>query len=89
MEPNAFINAIIKNGQIGSAVQEVGRSKGMVAGMKAVTFKNPNGDVLDLSKYLGEVEENEEDQSVEAASAAAAVADEIAKKDDDKADDAE
>lgn len=28
MDPNNFIQAIIKNGQLGSAVQEVGRSKG-------------------------------------------------------------
>ena len=30
MDPNNFIQAIIKNGQLGSAVQEVGRSKGLV-----------------------------------------------------------
>ena len=37
MDPNAFIQAIIRNGQIGSAVQEVGRSKGLLSGMRAVT----------------------------------------------------
>ncbi|KAA8816166.1 trigger factor [Bifidobacterium vespertilionis] len=84
MDPNRFIQAIIQNGQIGSAVQEVGRSKGMVAGMKAVTFKDTEGNALDLSKFLGEAAEEEEEQSVEAASAAAAVADEIAKQDDEK-----
>ena len=30
MDPNNFIQAIIKNGQLGSAVQEVGRSKGLL-----------------------------------------------------------
>ena len=30
MDPNNFIQAIITNGQLGSAVQEVGRSKGLV-----------------------------------------------------------
>ena len=40
MDPNAFIQAIIRNGQIGSAVQEVGRSKGLLSGMRAVTFKS-------------------------------------------------
>nr|WP_217624952.1 trigger factor [Bifidobacterium vespertilionis] len=89
MDPNRFIQAIIQNGQIGSAVQEVGRSKGMVAGMKAVTFKDTEGNALDLSKFLGEAAEEEEEQSVEAASAAAAVADEIAKQDDEKPADAE
>ena len=40
MDPSAFIQAIVKNGQLGSAVQEVGRSKGLLAGMRAVTFKS-------------------------------------------------
>ena len=77
MDPNNFIQAIIKNGQLGSAVQEVGRSKGLLAGMRAVTFKS-EGETLDLSAFLGEAAEDEEAESVEAASAAAAVADELA-----------
>lgn len=77
MDPNNFIQAIIKNGQLGSAVQEVGRSKGLLAGMRAVAFKS-EGETLDLSAFLGEAAEDEEAESVEAASAAAAVADELA-----------
>ena len=77
MDTNAFIQAIIRNGQIGSAVQEVGRSKGLLSGMRAVTFKS-EGETLDLSAFLGEAAEDEESESVEAASAAAAVADELA-----------
>ena len=88
MDPNNFIQAIIKNGQLGSAVQEVGRSKGLLAGMRAVTFKS-EGETLDLSSFLGEAAEDEESESVEAASAAAAVADELAKKDDENTADAE
>jgi trigger factor len=76
MDPNAFIQAIMRNGQLGSAVQEVGRSKGLLAGMRAVTFKS-EGETLDLSAFLGEAAEDEEAESVEAASAAA-VADELA-----------
>ena len=83
MDPNNFIQAIIKNGQLGSAVQEVGRSKGLLAGMRAVTFKS-DGETLDLSAFLGEAAEDEEAESVEAASAAAAVADELSAKDDAK-----
>ena len=83
MDPNNFIQAIIKNGQLGSAVQEVGRSKGLLAGMRAVTFKS-EGETLDLSSFLGEAAEDEESESVEAASAAAAVADELSAKDDAK-----
>ena len=77
MDPNAFIQAIMRNGQLGSAVQEVGRSKGLLAGMRAVTFKS-EGETLELSAFLGEAAEDEEAESVEAASAAAAVADELA-----------
>ncbi|KAB7788536.1 trigger factor [Bifidobacterium cebidarum] len=88
MDPNAFIQAIIKNGQLGSAVQEVGRSKGLLAGMRAVKF-TADGEVVDLSGFLGDAAEDEEAESVEAASAAAAVADELSKSDEDKAADAE
>ena len=88
MDPNAFIQAIIKNGQLGSAVQEVGRSKGLLAGMRAVKF-TADGEVVDLSAFLGEAAEDEESESVEAASAAAAVADELSKSDEDKPADAE
>lgn len=80
MDPNAFINAIVKNGQLGSAVAEVGRSKGLLAGMRAVSFTSA-GEPLDLSAFLGDDEAAEdaaENESVEAASAAAAVADELA-----------
>ncbi|GLV00374.1 trigger factor [Bifidobacterium longum subsp. longum] len=83
MDPNNFIQAIIKNGQLGSAVQEVGRSKGLLGGMRAVKF-TADGEVVDLSAFLGEAAEDEESESVEAASAAAAVADELSAKDDAK-----
>lgn len=83
MDPNNFIQAIIKNGQLGSAVQEVGRSKGLLAGMRAAKF-TADGEVVDLSAFLGEAAEDEESESVEAASAAAAVADELSAKDDAK-----
>lgn len=78
MDPNNFIQAIIKNGQLGSAVQEVGRSKGLLAGMRAVKF-TADGEAVDLSNFLGEAAEEEESESVEAA----AVADELSSKDKD------
>ncbi|AIC91799.1 trigger factor [Bifidobacterium coryneforme] len=92
MDPSAFINSIVQNGQLGSAVQEVGRSKGMLAGMRAVTFKDPEGNEVDLTRFLGGDEEDgqsmeDQDESVQAASAAAAVADELS--DSDSAEEAE
>ena len=76
MDPNQFINAIVNNGQLGSAVQEVARSKGLLAGMRAVKFVS-GGEALDLSAFLSE--DDDEDESVKAASAAAEVADELSK----------
>lgn len=84
MDPNQFISAIIQNGQIGSAVEEVARSKGLLAGMREVTF-TVDGEPIDLSEFLGSDEDDSEqaaaeaaveaDESVAAAAAAAAVAD--------------
>lgn len=77
MDPHQFINGIVNNGQLGSAVQEVGRSKGMLAGMRSVNF-TCEGEVLDFSAFLGaEDEADSVQESVEAASAAAAVADQL------------
>ena len=87
MDPQRFITAIAQNGQLPSAAQEVARSKGLQAGMKAVTFKDKAGEVVDLSAFLGE-EESEED-SVAAATAAAEVADEVANADEKPAENAE
>ena len=78
MDPNQFINAIVNNGQLGSAVQEVARSKGLLAGMRAVKFVS-GGEAIDLSAFLTEEDESDENESVEAATKAAAVADELSK----------
>ena len=61
MDPNAFIQAIMRNGQLGSAVQEVARSKGLLAGMRAVKF-TADGEVVDLSDFLGNAAEEEEEE---------------------------
>ena len=86
MDANQFITSIVNNGQLGSAVQEVGRSKGLLAGMRAATFTS-KGETLDLSAFLGSEDQadqseharagTEESESVAAASAAAALADQI------------
>lgn len=87
MDPNMFIQAIIKNGQIGSAVEEVARSKGMVAGMRKVKF-TIDGEDYDVTEFLGseEAQAPEEDETVAAAAAAAAVADELANTEEAPAD---
>ncbi|WP_018143632.1 trigger factor [Alloscardovia criceti] len=78
MDPNNFINSIVQGGQLPSAVQEVARSKGMLTAMREVTFKDSDNNTVDLSRFLGV--EDDEDQSVAAASAAAEVAEEVAKE---------
>ena len=83
MDPNMFIQALMRNGQIGSAVEEVARSKGMLAGMRQVKF-TVDGEPLDLSGFLGSEEaeaQAEEDESVAAAAAASAVADNLTSDD--------
>ena len=78
MDPSQFISAIVRNGQLGSAVQEVARSKALIAGMRAVKFVS-NGETIDLSAFLTEDDGTSEEESVKAASAAAEVADELSK----------
>ncbi|MEE1297037.1 MAG: trigger factor [Bifidobacterium sp.] len=91
MDPNQFISAIVQNGQIGSAVEEVARSKGLIAGMREVTF-TVDGEPIDLSAFLGSDDDDQgaaqaeaavdEDESVAAAAAAAAVADDLTSNED-------
>ena len=78
MDPSQFISAIVRNGQLGSAVQEVARSKALIAGMRAVKFVS-NGETIDLSAFLTEDDGTSEEESVKAASAAAEAADELSK----------
>jgi trigger factor len=82
MDPSQFITSVVNNGQLGSAIQEVGRSKGLLAGMRQITFKDSDGNVLDLSAFLqDDVPAEEESESVAAATAAAQVADAAANAD--------
>ncbi|WP_314686859.1 trigger factor [uncultured Bifidobacterium sp.] len=81
MDPSKFITSVVRNGQLGPAVQEVGRSKALLAGMRKASFTS-DGQPLDLGEFLGEAAQDEESESVEAASAAAEVADELTSKDD-------
>ncbi|MDD6374017.1 MAG: trigger factor [Bifidobacteriaceae bacterium] len=80
MDPQNFINAVARNGELPGAVQEVARSKGLISAMRSVKFTH-EGEVVDLSDFLGEEEEqvneeaaSDEEASVQAAEAAAAVA---------------
>ena len=63
IDPSQFIEAVIKNGQFESAVVEVGRQKGMVAGMRLAKFIDADGEPVDLTQFLGAEEEDEAEES--------------------------
>jgi trigger factor len=52
--------------------------------MRLVTFKDTDGKVLDLSRFLGEEDEPEQNETEAAAAAAAQVADTITSNDSDE-----
>ena len=57
MDPNQFAQRLDGSGQAGALVGEVRRSKALAAVLKTAVVKDTKGNVVDLSKYLGEGEE--------------------------------
>ena len=57
MDPNQFAQMLEGSGQAGALVGEVRRSKALAAVLKTAVVKDTKGNVVDLSKYLGEGEE--------------------------------
>lgn len=57
MDPNKFAQMLDGSGQAGALVGEVRRSKALAAVLKTAVVKDTKGNVVDLSKYLGEGEE--------------------------------
>ena len=57
MDPNQFAQMLDGSGQAGALVGEVRRSKALAAVLKTAVVKDTKGNVIDLSKYLGEGEE--------------------------------
>ena len=57
MDPNQFAQMLDGSGQAGALVGEVRRSKALAAVLKTAAVKDTKGNVVDLSKYLGEGEE--------------------------------
>lgn len=57
MDPNQFAQMLDGSGQAGALVGEVRRSKALAAVLKTAVVKDTKGNVVDLSKYLGEGEE--------------------------------
>ena len=57
MDPNQFAQMLDGSGQAGALVGEVRRSKALAAVLKTAVVKDTKGNVVDLSKFLGEGEE--------------------------------
>ena len=57
MDPNQFAQMLDGSGQAGALVGEVRRSKALATVLKTAVVKDTKGNVVDLTKYLGEGEE--------------------------------
>lgn len=61
MDPNQFAQMLDGSGQAGLMVGEVRRSKALAAVIEKAEVKDSEGNIVDLSKYLGGNEEAEEE----------------------------
>lgn len=68
MDPNQFIQSLDQGGQIPAMVGEVARSKSLAVALRQVEVKDTEGNVVDLSEFIGS---DEEDAAADAAAAAA------------------
>ena len=72
MEPQQFITTLDQQGQIPAMVGEVARSKSLAVALRAIEVKDTDGNVVDLSEFIGTdeddaaVDELIEDADVEA-----------------------
>ncbi|PFG42696.1 trigger factor [Isoptericola jiangsuensis] len=65
MEPQQFISSLDQSGQIPAMVGEVARSKSLAVALRDVVVKDGEGNVVDLSEFIG----SEEDDAAQAAEA--------------------
>jgi len=68
MDPNQFIQSLDQGGQIPAMVGEVARSKSLAVALRQIEVKDSEGNVVDLSEFIGS---DEEDAAADAAAAAA------------------
>ncbi|WP_435299766.1 trigger factor [Timonella sp. A28] len=71
MDPQQFISALDQQGQIPMMVGEVARSKSLAVALRQVEVKDADGNVVDLSEFIGS---DEDDAAAEAIVEAAATA---------------
>ncbi len=89
MDPNEFVKTIDQNGQIPAMVGEVARSKALAVALRRVEVKDSEGNVVDLSEFIGSDDADADLADADAladAAAASAVADAAAESSADAAD---
>lgn len=71
MEPAQFMQGAQQAGQIPAFVSEIARNKSLAMALRQVTVKDSNGDVVDLTEFIGS-DELDAEAAAEAGAAAAA-----------------
>ena len=75
MDPNQFISTLDQGGQIPAMVGEVARSKALAVALRDIEVKDSDGNVVDLTEFIGTEEEDaaaaEVEESTEVAEAVA------------------
>ncbi|PZR55298.1 trigger factor [Xylanimonas oleitrophica] len=74
MEPQQFIQTLDQGGQIPAMVGEVARSKALAVALRKIDVKDGEGNVVDLSEFIGSDEEDAASSALESAAAEAAEA---------------
>jgi len=59
MEPGQFLQGAQQAGQIPAFAQEIARNKSLAVALREVTVKDSEGNVVDLSEFIGTNDENE------------------------------
>ncbi|MFE6969653.1 trigger factor [Isoptericola sp. NPDC057653] len=84
MDPNQFISSLDQGGQIPAMVGEVARSKALAVALREIEVKDSDGNVVDLTEFIGTEEEDaaaaEVEGSVEAEAAPAEASDAAAEE---------
>ncbi|MFD6526984.1 MULTISPECIES: trigger factor [unclassified Isoptericola] len=67
MDPNQFISSLDQGGQIPAMVGEVARSKALAVALREIEVKDSDGNVVDLTEFIGTEEEDAAAAEVEGA----------------------
>ena len=66
MEPGQFLQGAQQAGQIPAFAQEIARNKSLAVALREVTVKDSEGNVVDLTEFIGTNEEPAEAATEEA-----------------------